>query len=221
MGCLMSGTVNDPSGLLRRLAAGDGAAAAELFAAHRDRLRLMVRLRLDRRLQGRLDPSDVLQEAYLDVARRAPEYAANPTLPPYLWLRFLTGQRLLQLHRQHLGAQMRDAGQEVSLFQGALPQASSVCLAAKLLGRLTSASRAAMRAETQLRVQEALNNMEPMDREVLALRHFEMLSNEETAQVLGLKKTAASARYIRALKRLRAVLAAVPGLDSEDDKVTG
>src|SRR6516162_462993 len=122
MGMIMSGIHYDPSELLRRIAAGNSAAAAELFAAYRDRLRLMVRLRLDRRLQGRLDPSDVLQEAYLDVARRAPEYAANPSLPPYLWLRFLTGQRLLQLHRQHLGAQMRDAGQEVSLFQGALPQ---------------------------------------------------------------------------------------------------
>jgi RNA polymerase sigma-70 factor (ECF subfamily) len=207
----MSGTVNDPSGLLRRLAAGDGAAAAELFAAHRDRLRLMVRLRLDRRLQGRLDPSDVLQEAYLDVARRAPEYAANPTLPPYLWLRFLTGQRLLQLHRQHLGAQMRDAGLEVSLYRGALPQASSVSLAHQLLGRLTSPTQAAVRAETQLRVQEALSAMEPLDREVLTLRHFEMLSNEEAAAVLGLRKSAASNRYVRALRRLKEALGPLGG----------
>ncbi len=211
MGCLMSGSIHDQSGLLRRLAAGDGGAAAELFAAHRDRLRLMVRLRLDRRLQGRLDPSDVLQEAYLDVARRAPEYAANPTLPPYLWLRFLTGQRLLQLHRQHLGAQMRDAGQEVSLFQGALPQASSVSLANQLLGRLTSPTQAAVRAELQLRVQEALNALEPLDREVLTLRHFEMLSNEETAAVLGLRKSAASNRYVRALRRLKEALGPLPG----------
>jgi RNA polymerase sigma-70 factor (ECF subfamily) len=207
----MSETGNDPSGLLRRLAAGDGGAAAELFAAHRDRLRLMVRLRLDRRLQGRLDPSDVLQEAYLDVARRAPEYAANPTLPPYLWLRFLTGQRLLQLHRQHFGAQMRDAGQEVSLFQGALPQASSVSLANQLLGRLTSPTQAAVRAELQLRVQEALNGLEPLDREVLTLRHFEMLSNEETAAVLGLRKSAASNRYVRALRRLKEALGPLGG----------
>src|SRR5579872_1413959 len=104
----MSGKVNAASDLLRRMANGDGGAAAELFAAYRDRLRLMVRLRLDRRLQGRLDPSDVLQEAYLDVARRAPEYAANPTLPFFLWLRLLTGQRLLMVHRQHLGTKMRD-----------------------------------------------------------------------------------------------------------------
>ena len=205
---------NDPGStedLLRRAGGGDAAALVELFTHSRDRLRRMVRLRLDRRLQGRLDPSDVLQEAYLDVARRAPDYAANPTMPPYLWLRFLTGQRLMLLHRQHLGAQMRDAGQEVSLYRGALPQASSVSLANQLVGRLTSPTQAAVRAELQLRVQEALNGMEPLDREVLTLRHFEMLSNEDTAAVLGLRKSAASNRYVRALRRLKEALGPLPG----------
>jgi len=171
----------------------------------------MVRLRLDRRLQGRLDPSDVLQEAYLDFARRLPDYVQKPDMPFYLWLRFLTGQRLIDLHRQHLGAQMRNAGQEVSLYRGALPQASSASLAAQLLGRLTSASRAAIRAETQIRVQEALNRMDAVDREVLALRHFELLTNDETAEVLGIKKSAASNRYIRALRRLKEILGGLPG----------
>lgn len=211
MGFLMSANRNDRSDLLRRMAAGDADAVAELFTAYSDRLRLMVRLRLDRRLQGRIDPSDVLQEAYLDAAGRAAEYAANPTLSPYLWLRFLTGQRLLQLHRRHLGTQMRDAGQEVSLYRGALPQASSISLAEQLLGRLTSPSRAAVRAELQLRVQEALNALEELDREVLTLRHFEMLSNAETAAVLGIGKTAASNRYVRALRRLKEVLGPLPG----------
>jgi len=200
---------SDPSNvddLLGRAKSGDEQALAELFNGYRDRLRRMVHLRLDRRLQGRLDPSDVLQDAFLDYSRRFSEYTANPTLPFYLWLRMLTGQRLIDLHRHHLGAKMRDAGQEVSLYRGALPQASSVSLAAQLLGRITSASLAAIRAETQLRVQEALNSMDPIDREVLTLRHFEMLNNEETAQVLGIKKTAASNRYIRALKRLKDLL---------------
>jgi RNA polymerase sigma-70 factor (ECF subfamily) len=106
---------------------------------------------------------------------------------------------------------MRDAEMEVSLYRGALPQASSVSLAAQLLGRITSASHAAIRAETQVRVQEALNSMEPIDREVLALRHFEMLSNAEVAQVLDISKTAASNRYVRALTRLREILSAIPG----------
>jgi RNA polymerase sigma-70 factor (ECF subfamily) len=171
----------------------------------------MVHLRLDRRLQGRVDPSDVLQETFLDVAKRLPEYAENSSLPFFLWVRYLTGQKLVDLQRYHLGAKMRNAGREVSLYRGALPQASSVSLAAQLLGRLTSASRAAVRAETQIRVQEALNSMDAMDREVLTLRHFEMLSNEETAQVLGISKTAASNRYVRALKRLKEVLTSIPG----------
>ena len=166
---------------------------------------------MDRRLQGRLDASDVIQEAYLDVARRFPEYRADPALPFFLWLRLLTGQRLVDLHRQHLGAKMRNAGLEVSLQHGQLPRASSASLAELLLGRLTSASRAAIRAETQRRVQEALNSMDPMDREVLVLRHFEMLSNEETAQVLGLKRQAASNRHARALKRLKEILAQLSG----------
>ena len=152
----------------------------------------------------------MLQEAYLDVARRFREYAAGPALPFFLWLRALTGQRLVDLHRQHLGAKMRDAGLEVSLYRGNIPRASSASLAELLLGRLTTASRAAIRAETQLRVQEALNAMDPTDREVLVLRHFEMLSNEETAQVLGLKPSAASNRHIRALKRLKEIMAQLP-----------
>ncbi len=207
----MADDLTDGQDLVRRLAEGDQQALAEAFARYRARLRRMVRLRLDRRLQGRVDPSDVLQEAYLDVAHRAPEYAANPTMPFFLWLRFLTGQRLLIVHRQHLGTKMRDAGQEVSLYHGALPQASSVSLAAQLLGRITSPSLAAVRAEVQLRLQEALNLMDPLDREVLALRHFEELSNNETAQVLGIQKSAASNRYIRALKRLKEVLSTMPG----------
>jgi RNA polymerase sigma-70 factor (ECF subfamily) len=209
----MTADASEIRNLVRRAADGDRVAVAELFTRYRDRLRALVRLRLDRRLQGRLDPSDVVQEAYLDYARRSPEYARNPTMPFYLWLRFLAGQRLIDLHRHHLGAQMRDAGQEVSLYRGALPQASSVSLAYQLLGRLTSASRAAIRAETQLRVQDALNSMDPMDREVLTLRHFELLSNDETAQVLGTSKSAASNRYIRALKRLKDLLATLPGFE--------
>jgi RNA polymerase sigma-70 factor, ECF subfamily len=212
----MSNDASATDDLLQRASAGDELARVELFARNRDRLRQMVRLRLDRRLQGRIDPSDVLQEAYLDFRKRFADYARQPSMPFFLWLRLLTGQKLIDLHRQHLGARMRDARMEVSLYRGALPQASSVSLAAQLLGRLTSASQAAIRAETQLRVQEVLNSMEALDREVLTLRHFEMLSNEETAEVLGITKSAASNRYIRALKRLKDLLAELPGFGDRD-----
>ncbi len=198
--------------LLTRLEKGDEGAIAELFTRHRERLRRMIRLRLDRRLQGRLDSSDVLQDTYVEVARRARDYVAQPTMPPFLWLRFLTGQTLQALHRHHLKVHMRDAGHEVSLRRE-VPRASSVSLAEMLLGRLTSPTRAARRAEMQLKLQELLNSMEPLDREVLALRHLEELSNGEVAHVLGLTKTAASNRYIRALERLKDLLKATPGLD--------
>lgn len=190
--------------------AGDPAAVGELFAAHRDRLKRMVRLRLDRRLQGRLDASDVLQEAFLDVQKKAAEFAGKG-MPAYLWLRLITTERLLQLHRHHLGTLARDADREVSLGRGGPPAASTHSLANLLLGRLTSPSAAAARAERQLRLQSALDGMDPLDREVLALRHFEELSNGEVATVLGLTKTAASNRYIRALKRLKEVLSSLPG----------
>ncbi len=198
--------------LLALAATGDLTALAELFELYRGRLEQMVFLRLDRRLRGRLDPADVLQEAYLELTKRFPEYVADPPLPFYLWLRGLTGQKMVDQHRRHLGTKMRDVGMEVSLHQGEWPHASSASLAEMLLGRLTPASRAAIRAETRLRVQEALNGMSPVDREILVLRHFEMLSNEETARVLGLKSSAASNRHLRALKRLKDVLADTPAL---------
>jgi RNA polymerase sigma-70 factor, ECF subfamily len=211
MGTTVMGDQGEVDDFLRRAGEGDQPALAAIFALHRDRLEQMVRLRMDRRLQGRIDPSDVLQETFLEAMRRVQDFARRPTTSVYLWLRFLTAQKLVDLTRRHLGSKMRDAGQEIALHRGSLPQASSVSLAAQLLGRFTSPSRAVIRAETQLHVQEALNSMDPIDREVLALRHFELLTNDEVAQVLGLSKAAASNRYVRALKRLKVILSAVPG----------
>lgn len=209
----MRSEASESTDLLTRAAAGDAVAVNELFTRYRSRLHAMVRLRMNRRLQGRVDASDVLQEAFLEISRKLPEYLRAPTMPFFLWLRYITGQRLIIVHRRHLGAQMRDAGQEVSLYRGSLPQATSVSLAQQLLGRFTSVSHAAVRAELQVKVQEALNGMDPIDREVLALRHFELLTNSETAEVLGLSKTAASNRYIRALGRLKEILAVIPDLN--------
>src|SRR3954466_14153306 len=206
-------TTAEPEDLLTRAPAGDERAFAALFDAQRERLRRLVRLRLDRRLSGRVDFDDVLQDAYLEAPKRLPDYARDPqAMPFHLWLRLVTGQKLTDLHRFHLGAQARDAGMEVSLHRGAFPQASSVALAAQLFGKITSASRAAIRLEYKLILQEALNGMDPVDREVLTLRHFELLGNEETALVLGLTKKAASNRYIRALRRLKEVLSSIPGM---------
>ena len=207
----MTGDSKDISGLVQRAAGGDETAFQELFSRYRDRLKRMVHLRLSRRLQGRVDDSDVLQESYLEISQRLPEYVKDPKLPFFLWLRHMTGLKLAEVHRRHLGTQMRDADREVTLHRGGLPEADSVSLAAQLLGKLTTPSQAAIKAETRLYVQEALNSMDPIDREVLALKHFEQLSTSEIAEVLGLSKAGAGSRYLRAIKRLREILEQMPG----------
>lgn len=207
----MSDEQTDIQMLIKRAAGGDESALAELFGHYRKKLRQIVRLRLDRRLQGRVDPSDVLQEAYLDVAQQLPNYLNQSSFSFFVWLRMVTGQRLMRVHREHLGAAMRDAGREVSIHRGAMPQANSVSLAAQLLGRFTSVSQVVARTEMQVQLQEALNAMDPNDREIIALRHFEELSNSEAAEVLELSKAAASNRYVRALARLQSILQSIPG----------
>jgi RNA polymerase sigma-70 factor (ECF subfamily) len=202
---------SDTHQLLDRASKGDQEAWGNLLNRHRERLHTMVALRLDRRLQGRLDASDVVQDALVDALEQLPNYAREPRLPFYLWLRAITGQRMVALYRHHLGVQARDAGREVSLYQGSLPQASSTALAARLLGHEARPSEEIMKAEQCLCLQEALNRMDPLDREVLALRHFEQLGNNEAAQILGLRESAASKRYVRALQKLKEILTGLPG----------
>jgi RNA polymerase sigma-70 factor (ECF subfamily) len=207
----MTDTPSDTVLLFERLKAGDHRALAELFQRHRDRLRRMVELRIDARLHGRVDASDVLQDGFLDLTKRLDSYLRDPKLPVFLWLRLVVSDRLALVHRHHLGTRSRDVAQEVSLYRDPLPQASSAALASMLLGRITSPSNAAIRAEQILQVQEAINSLEPLDREVVALRHFEQLSRAETAAVLGITEEAGAKRYIRALKKLKSILAAMPG----------
>ena len=168
-------------------------------------------MRIDQRLRGRIDPSDVIQEALLEATSRLESYQRQSSMPFFLWLRFLTLQKLLVLHRRHLGTQKRDATREVSIYHRETPQASSAALAAQLLGRQSSPSQAAQRAELRNRIHDGLDRMEPIDREVLVLRHFEELTNSEAAQVLEISPTAANNRYIRALKRLKKILASTAG----------
>jgi RNA polymerase sigma-70 factor (ECF subfamily) len=209
----MTDNADDLDEILDRLP--DEAAVERLFEHCHERLRRMVQFRMDRRLQGRIDASDVLQEAFLEAAQRIEEFRRNRPMPVFLWLRFLVAERLTTLHRHHLGVRARDAGRDVSLYSGPLPQASSAALAAQLVGSLTSPSDVAVRAERALRLQEALNEMDPIDREVLSLRHFEQLSRAETARVLGIDESAAGKRYLRALQRLKKALADLDEPDGE------
>jgi RNA polymerase sigma-70 factor (ECF subfamily) len=207
----MADNTDETDRLLASAARGSQSDWGALLDRHRARLRRMLALRLDQRLQGRVDPSDILQDTFLEATQRLAEYARQPDMPFYLWLRFFAGQRLLITHRRHLGTGQRDAGREVSVYRGTMPEASSAALAARLLGRESRPSEIAVRAEIKLRLQDALNQMDPLDREVLALRHFEQLTNAETAGILQIQEAAASKRYIRALKKLKNILAALPG----------
>jgi RNA polymerase sigma-70 factor (ECF subfamily) len=177
-----------------------------LFDRHKERLRRTVRLRLDGRLLGLVDSSGVLKRVREEAARRGGELGGAD---PFLWLRQVTGAVLSQLHHERLGADVRG---DISLYRGALPAATSISLAAHLLGRgAGDDDKAAARAEQKLLLQEALNAMEPLDREVLTLRHCEQLSNDEAATVLGIPRSQASEAYIRALKRITPVLVSLPG----------
>lgn len=192
--------------------AGDKVALAESFQRYRGRLRKMVDLRMDRRVRGRVNPSDVLQEAYVDLAGQLENYAKETKLPFFLWMRRITAQRLAKTHRHHLGAAKRDAALEISLYRGHMPQATSFALASKLIGNVTSVDGKLIRTEQQKKLQEVLNAMGADDREVLAMRHFEQLTNAEVAMILEVSKPVAGMRYLRALRRLKRELNLFPEL---------
>lgn len=188
---------------------GADLALADLFERYRSRLRRMVDLRMDRRLLGRIDASDVVQEGYIEARKAFPVYLRDPQAPFYIWLRCIVGRRLMTLHRRHLGAGVRDARREVALDPVGVPEATSAAIAAQLVGQQTSPSEAVVRKERSRHLREALDAMDPTDREVLVLRHFEQLGNVDVARVLGIERAAASKRYVRALKRLRQMLESI------------
>lgn len=203
---------NDESQIASLQSGGDQA-LADVMMAHQPRLGHVVQLRLDNRLSGRVDVADVLQEAFLEARKRLSRYLAEPSVPVFVWLRGVVLDTLTGFHRRHLGAKMRAAGQEVSIQCSLSPQATSVALAAYLIGDLTSPSQAAIRDERVHQIEMVLAEMDEIDREVLLLRHFEQLSNDEVALVIGVKKAAASRRYMRALEHLRKGLLAIPGFE--------
>lgn len=203
--------------LTLRLAAGEPEALAELFSVYGERLYKMVHFRLDARLRGRVDPDDIVQEAFLAAQQRIASFALERSNSVFVWLRMMVGQTMIDVHRRHLGSKMRSAGREVTMRR-ATPMASSVSMSMHFLGDLTSPSQAAMRAEFADLLERVLDDMEPMDREILVLRHFEELSNTEVAELLGIQRSTASNRYVRALKRLKTILSRVPGLGDDGER---
>ena len=202
--------------LVNEVIHGNREALGTLFHHHRQRLWRIVKFRLDSRLVGRVDADDILQESYLNAEKRIEHFLHDSPDGFFIWLRLIVNQTMIDVHRRHLGAQLRDASRERSTSGGWSSESTSFSLSHHLLGHLTSPSYAAVRAELSDQLNIALESMGELDREVLALRHFEELTNSETAQVLELSEQAASLRYVRALSRLKKVLSAIPGfLDNQ------
>jgi RNA polymerase sigma-70 factor (ECF subfamily) len=196
----MAQTPSDTEELLRRVAQGDVSAQGALLQRHRDRLRHLIVLRLDRRLRARIDPSDVIQETLAEAAQKLADYIRNRPLPFYPWLRRLAWERLVRLHRWHLRTRKRNIEREqVGL---PLPDESAVQLADRLAWRGSSPSARLLRDERRGRVQAALASLREGDREVLVLRYLEHLSILEIAAVLGLAESGVKTRQLRALRRL-------------------
>lgn len=189
----------------QRVREGDSTELANAFDRHRARLRRTIEFRLPDKLRGRVDPDDVLQDAYLAATKRHAHVRGDDETSLFVWLRLVVLQTLTDTRRQNLGAQKRDAGREVNGHARA-DHETSVSLIAGLVGVMTSPSLAFARVETADQLRQALNEMEPLDHEVLALRHFEELANHEVAASLGIEQKAASIRYIRALRKLKTIL---------------
>ncbi len=192
--------------LLKQAEDGNQQALGMLLQLNHQRLERIVRFRMDSRLRGRLDEGDIVQESFLEATKRFQYYVENRKTSFFLWLRYLTLQKLNELHRHHFGTQSRDRRREVSIFNRLDSPATTAQIAGVLFDDKTSPSQALIRDEARVLIENALGEMDPVDQEVLALRHFEQLSNVEVADALGLETSAASKRFVRALERLKSII---------------
>ena len=192
--------------LLRRAGEGDAAAVNGLLERHRDALRRVVMLRLDRGLQRRVDASDIVQDVLIEANRRLDDYLAAPNLPFHLWLRQIARDRVIDAYRRHKVAGRRSVDREQPLVVPGLGSQSAMDLAGQISDREMTPAAAAVWHELEARFRAALDQLDEPDREMIVMRHFEQLSNSEAAQTLGLSEPAAGMRYLRAMRRMRAML---------------
>lgn len=201
----------DTQQLLAAAQTGDNAAAAALWDRHRAALHRLVAMRLDRKIQARVDVSDVVQEALVEANRRLGDYLRTAPMPFHLWLRQIAQDRLIDAHRRHHAAGRRSVDREQALALPSYPDQSALDLAGQLQDHRELTPAAAMlRRELDQRFRDALAKLDDVDREIVEMRHVEQLSNSETAQALGLSEAAAGMRYLRAVRRLRALLEEAP-----------
>jgi RNA polymerase sigma-70 factor (ECF subfamily) len=202
---------SETEALLHRVARADALAANELWERHRPALRRMIDLRLDQALARRVDASDIVQDVLFEASRRLADYLRNPSIPFHLWLRQIATDQMIDAHRRHRQAAKRSMDRERPLTPAGLADdRSSLDLAAQLRDPFPTPAAEALRHELEGRFRDALGRLDDDDREIVLLRHFEQLSNGEAARALGLSEPAAGMRHLRALRRLRALLAEVP-----------
>ena len=199
----MRGNSDETQSLLDRAKNGDQAAFEALFRRHREKLLRAIALRMDRRVATRVDASDVLQETYLEAFRRLPRYLQEQPMPLYLWLCWLAREKVLALHRRHLGAEKRAVTHEAPPLPA---DSSATFVSAVIAGHEPSPSQALAKAELAERLRLALGQLDDDERDLILWRHFEQLSARDTAQLLEISEAAASKRYIRAVERLRTIL---------------
>lgn len=192
--------------LIEKARSGDPEARDRLLMRHRDALRRMIEMRLDRKIQRRVDASDIVQEVLVDANRRLTDYLADPKMPFHLWLRHMAKDRIIDAHRRHRVSSKRSVDREQNLAIGFNMDQSSVDLAAQICDTEATPGAAATMEELQRRFQAAIELMDPADREVIIMRHFEQLTNQDVAAALDLSAAAASMRYLRAMRRLRTML---------------
>lgn len=195
--------LKDTNSLIEKACAGDDSVVAELFELYRERLKRLISLRMHPQMKSRLDASDVLQDAYIELARQLPKYAEEKEIPFFVWLRMIVVDSLKRLQRQHLKAEKRTAYREVDLASMPVSDASVLNLASQLAGQFTSVDRNLIKEEIQRKLMDALERMEVNDREIVAMRHFEELSTQEIAELVGLTRSGVLKRYTRAIERLQ------------------
>jgi RNA polymerase sigma-70 factor, ECF subfamily len=199
--------------MLDRAKQGEADAVERLLTTHREPLRRMIGMRLDPALAARVDASDIVQDVLLEAHRRLSDYLRNPTMPFHLWLRHIAKDHVIDAHRRHRLAQRRSLDREQPIVPAALADHSSYELAGQILDQEPTPASAAIRQELQNRLDAAVAALDEDDRDIILMRHGEQLSNQDVAAALGLSEAAASMRYLRAVRRLRAAL--LPGASAE------
>ncbi len=178
----------------------------KMFQEYHDRLLRMIEIRLRPEIRNQIDSNDILQETFMEAYRQMNGRISEPKGSPLVWLRLIVGQQLIMFHRRYFQTQKRNVSREVSIYNQNGLQSDVLSMSGILVGKLTAPSVAARRQELIIRIRECLEELNENDREILSLRHFEQLSNSETAEELNLSPNTASVRYVRALKKFKEIL---------------